>query len=499
MKFRELLNEEVGEVEEKTLAPIQEKFKRDVLGINEGIPGIPVRNMTTDDLNPEGTPANVQPDDDNLEEEKDEKSEEEIDEESELEEDISDADIRDLSDEEVEDLLDSIARTDAEKKEIDKNRKEYIKKLKTLKKTPDEVQKELKVFDKEQKLYPIKTDEEGRKSIADKFDKLMHRSAVTSRGRKEGETANYLGKRGIELEKDMKRLTRDQFYKLITKRPPEILGQNAKMKVSGGEKYKFVDISLPAYQGIIGDEKTKSFKVIKTCPSAAGCKVFCYASKGSYTMFPDVAVKASTVLTYLYNDFDGFVKQLKGELDREGKGAHELVMRWHDAGDIISKSYLDMMIDVAESTPDVIHYAYTKQIDMINKREDIPENLHFTKSLGGTEDELLDLDKDKTAQVVPEPLFSEFKKNAKKGSKMLKGKKVETYEFRPEDMKIIKQRVADRFKFDPETIITYDELVEIPYDKKDKHTPKWNVLVHHGHGDDAGMRRDVKTVLLFAH
>jgi len=39
--------------------------------------------------------------------------------------------------------------------------------------------------------------------------------------------------------------------------------------------------------------------------------------------------------------------------------------------------------------------------------------------------------------------------------------------------------------------------MKIPYDEKEK--AKWHVLVFHGHGDDAGMRNDVKTVLLFAH
>ena len=511
MKFRELLNEEFGEVVEKNLSPIREKFKKDVLGINEGIPGLSVEPMTDDDLNPEGVPANVQPDDAKLEED----DIEAIEEEEEIEEDIQDAEVKDMPDELLDDLLDSIAKTDKEKKEVENNRNEFIKQLKTVTSSPEEFKKEIEKYDEKNKFYGAKDSETGEKSIADRLDKIIHRSTITTIGidpeskDPKSREARFLKRKGIEMEKDMKRLTKDQFASLIKKRPSEILGQNAKMKVSGGEKYKFVDISLPAYQGIIVDEKTGKFKIIKTCPGAKGCKVFCYASKGNYTMFPAVALKAASILNYLWNDFDGFVSQLKGELATEQKGDYDIVMRWHDAGDIISESYLDMMIDIAKDTPEVIHYAYTKRLAMIDKREGIPDNLHFTKSFGGKEDDLIDLKRDKTSQVVLDKIFGEFEDRATKSTKMIKkktskagkvtGQTVTVFEFQPDDMKEIKKRVAEEFNMPLDTIITYDELMKIPYDNKAKHTQKWNVLVFHGHGDDAGMRKDVKTVMLFIH
>ena len=49
-------------------------------------------------------------------------------------------------------------------------------------------------------------------------------------------------------------------------------------------------------------------------------------------------------------------------------------------------------------------------------------------------------------------------------------------------------------------IILYKDLAKIPYDHTDPNIKKkWHVIVKHGDGDDAAMRKDVKTTLLLIH
>ncbi len=59
----------------------------------------------------------------------------------------------------------------------------------------------------------------------------------------------------------------------------------------------------------------------------------------------------------------------------------------------------------------------------------------------------------------------------------------------------VKSRVANHFKLNPNTILTYDELMSTP--KNDN--PKWNVIVTPNDGDDAAFRKDVKKILLTQH
>jgi hypothetical protein len=67
----------------------------------------------------------------------------------------------------------------------------------------------------------------------------------------------------------------------------------------------------------------------------------------------------------------------------------------------------------------------------------------------------------------------------------------------PEDAATIKQRVAYHYKLDPESVITYEELVAIP--KEQDPSKKYNVVVRPGNGDDAAARSDVLGTYLLVH
>jgi hypothetical protein len=102
-------------------------------------------------------------------------------------------------------------------------------------------------------------------------------------------------------------------------------------------------------------------------------------------------------------------------------------------------------------------------------------------------DELIDLKKDKYADVVPVKLFKDLK--------YTRGKDRYSIKFAPEEIAELKKRVAKHFNVNIKNIITYDEMQKI----KDMGVKKYYVLVWKGHGDDAAARSDVRGVFLFFH
>ncbi|MFW6219628.1 MAG: GP88 family protein [bacterium] len=283
----------------------------------------------------------------------------------------------------------------------------------------------------------------------------------------------------------------DKLRALITKRPDKLISANTKLKTSGkATNQKFYDITLPAYQGLYVDEKTGIFKIVRTCPYAGECAKFCYATKGGYIQFPASSLGASRVVNYLMNDEEGFkeklINELKSESEKNKKRGIQVVLRWHDSGDFLSEKYLQLAYDVAKETPEVEHYAYTKNVPLVRKLQEVqPDNFTFNFSFGGTEDETIDVDKDKHARVVPANLFKDIITKGKKGPKA----------FTPMSLELLKDRVSEYYGINRKNIISYDELIKLPVTR----IPRWHVLVWKGHGDDSAVRRDVLGTLLLIH
>jgi len=307
--------------------------------------------------------------------------------------------------------------------------------------------------------------------IAKRPEKMLHKSNI--------------------VDENGKLINNAKLKRSISKRPAKIIGQNTKLKTSGSKSgQKYFDLTLPSYQGLFVDEDTGEFKVVKTCPSAGECSKFCYAAKGGYVMFPTSSMGASRTVNFLMNDPEGFKDQISDELIAAQKSAIKknktVALRWHDSGDFLSEKYLQLAFDIARKTPEVLHYAYTKQVPMIKRLEsEKPDNFVFNFSFGGTHDDLIDPLVDKHAQVVPFDLFKDLPKKKTAGS----------IEFPDVSIKTLKQRAAKQFKVKPKSIITYDELLTTPVTKN----KKWNVLVWKGHGDDAATRRDVLGTYLLYH
>lgn len=162
------------------------------------------------------------------------------------------------------------------------------------------------------------------------------------------------------------------------------------------------------------------------CPQAGACAKVCYARNGTY-LFPKVRGKH---LNNLQDARDGsFVDGILDELSsrkfrprgvpRLVPGLYEVshlpawVQEWlqnggqavriHDSGDFFSQDYLDAWIGIAQRTPDVLFYAYTKEVTLMARNAwALPANFRYCLSMGGKQDHLIDKDKDRHADVFPD-------------------------------------------------------------------------------------------------
>lgn len=328
----------------------------------------------------------------------------------------------------------------------------------------------------------------GTKTKRDKFSPIIHGSNIKAITKDDGTT-----------EWDL-----DDLAKQITTRPKKILGTNAKMEKSATEGEIVYDLTLPALSGIVVDESNGDFVEITTCPGAGECQLYCYARKGGYVMFPASSMSAAQSLNFLVNDPSGYmtmvdkeVKSLKTKTDKHGI---RLVVRWHDAGDFFSKEYLDLAFKVAEDNPEVKFYAYTKMGDVAVGNKPANFIVNFSTGAKSREVKKVQIHKQagnivKDAITVPKDMFRNLFVTDAKG-KYVKDEKGRTQVKGEAEWNAFKQELGAKFDIDPGTIITYDQMLQIPEGPK----PRWHVVIFPaGHGDRAANRLDVINSFLMFH
>lgn len=191
-------------------------------------------------------------------------------------------------------------------------------------------------------------------------------------------------------------MTADAFAKAIAITPKEILSSNGKLS-----KDKIQNVTLPAFMGYYLNDGKLTEKI--TCPSAGACKAYCYAGASGHSKggggtyrFSGSMIKHSRNLNYVMNNPFDFADQLI----REIKSKRNLrACRFQDSGDIFSEGYWGVMKAVMNACPYVQFYAYSKQIQFIKSRKDIPANFTVVFSFGGKDDRLIDVNKDRHAKV----------------------------------------------------------------------------------------------------
>ena len=332
----------------------------------------------------------------------------------------------------------------------------------------------------------------------DEMQQFLDRSKTKTKTKRDKFDYPYVHGSNIQVKDEGgKAYDADALKKSIMIRPASILGQNAKMQHSETGEEAIFDIGLPALKGLAVNEKTGEFVVVDTCPGAGACKTFCYAMKGSYVMFKAVSMGLARMLNFLLNDPEGFASQLNSEIAaakaKMAKKNAKVVVRWHDAGDFFSAEYLNMAYSVANANPDVGFYAYTKMADVATGARPKNFNMNFSGGALSSQEKKIDFKRVKHSKVVPKDMF--FDLIARDGTSLKKDAKGRMQFASPENMEEFKGRMAKQYAIDRDSILTYDEMMKTPVGD----TPKWNVIVMPGDGDNSANRNDVVGSYLLFH
>jgi len=296
--------------------------------------------------------------------------------------------------------------------------------------------------------------------------------------------------------------------KKVLLKPVDLLAQNGKMVKTGGSKafnYAVYQTTLPAWSGLFYDKSDDVFKVLTTCPGAGKCALKCYVGSGQFIQYPGAYLRQAQLLTYLMNSPQKWKGQLVGEIikasanprvvkDGEVFEREQLAIRWHDSGDIFSEEYMDIMFQVMEMTPDVLHYAYTKSFPLLSGKT-LPDNFVLNLSYGGVHDKSIQAGA-KISTIVPKELFEPFKIGKARNHidparvRDFKAAIVEAAQRPHPDM-------GDLTKWDinMDNLLMFDELQAAPVDES---FPKHCIITTED-GDDPAMRPDVQVTLLLVH
>jgi hypothetical protein len=292
----------------------------------------------------------------------------------------------------------------------------------------------------------------------------------------------------------------DLFRQIVTKRPNSLLRQNGKMKKSATDDTVFYNTTLPALKGLVVDENTGEFRIVDTCPSAGNCKIKCYAKHNSFVMYPHASMFQHKTLNYLFNEPENFKNQIIEEIKNASLKSErvnkKVQIRWNDSGDLLSPKFFDIVMDIVKNTPMADHYIYTKEVEMVKSMIKVPENVIFNFSYGALlkQEKLIDPVKDKVSYIVDifnqqrEPIlypishYGYIKRNDLR--KWVYG-----------DVNSTKSLIAQRYKINPTSLLTMDELKKTPNGKNGE----YNVIVLPGESDLAASRRDVRGTYLIIH
>ena len=155
-------------------------------------------------------------------------------------------------------------------------------------------------------------------------------------------------------------------------------------------------------------------KVFKTCPNAGACAQVCYARNGTY-LFPNVLAAHTNNLRLTLDKPVLFRALINKELSHKRfkptfqprqmpEGAELTDDHWlqawirnggaavriHDSGDFYSEPYLYLWFAIAADNPQVLFYAYTKEVAMLKQHgAKAPTNFRWLYSTGGLQDDLI--------------------------------------------------------------------------------------------------------------
>lgn len=166
-------------------------------------------------------------------------------------------------------------------------------------------------------------------------------------------------------------------------------------------------------------------KVFKTCPNAGACAQVCYARNGTYLFSNVLAAHTKNLLLTLEKPvlFRALInEELKKKKFAPSFKTRQMpenailsddlwlqnwikiggsAIRIHDSGDFYSVPYLYLWFAIAADNPEILFYAYTKEVAMLKEHgSKAPINFRWLYSTGGLQDDLI-TDDDRRADVFP--------------------------------------------------------------------------------------------------
>ncbi|MGW6145696.1 GP88 family protein [Streptomyces sp. NPDC055140] len=189
----------------------------------------------------------------------------------------------------------------------------------------------------------------------------------------------------------------------------QLLSQNGKMREQGIWNW-----TLPAGPVRLESQApdgTLTVRNVNVCPSASECLKHCYArgKDSAYIRFPAVRAKHLRNLQMVLDTPLLWRERMAAELRHpryqpNPKTGAAGEIRIHDSGDFYDDPYTLMWLDIILGAPKYLRfYAYTKEVSRARRllEPNRPKNLTLIYSLGGKEDDLIDRDRDRHADVFP--------------------------------------------------------------------------------------------------
>ncbi len=169
-----------------------------------------------------------------------------------------------------------------------------------------------------------------------------------------------------------------------------LLRQNRELREIGAWNW-----TLPALGAKLDDGRT-----IHTCPQAGACAALCYARSGTFRFKNVKAAHARNLKLVLDTPADWEAAMNKEIALCLKPGSY---VRIHDSGDFFSDDYLLAWMRIAANHPSVVFYAYTKEVSRFKRLVEgfASDNFRWLYSMGGKEDHLIDVDRDRHAEVFP--------------------------------------------------------------------------------------------------
>jgi hypothetical protein len=201
----------------------------------------------------------------------------------------------------------------------------------------------------------------------------------------------------------------------MTERPKTLLTSNSELREDG-----IMNWTLPAFAVKLDDGRN-----INVCPQAGACATVCYARNGTY-LFSNVIGKHKKNLAFILDDLEGWKQAMLLELGKkkmrpsgeprsvqgvDPELTDPFIRQWldtggktvriHDSGDFFSDEYTIAWMEIAEQVPDVLFYAYTKEVTRFRTIVEgkAPVNFRWLYSMGGKEDYLVKLEEERHADV----------------------------------------------------------------------------------------------------